>query len=83
LQATLKNLVVHGMQGFDYDRARTALKIPRDFQVEAMAAIGKPGKKEDLPVRLQERETPNDRRKLAETINEGPYIARVTGTGVA
>ena len=47
-----------------------------------MVAVGKPGKKEDLPVRLQERETPSDRRKLAETINEGPYIARVTGTGV-
>ena len=82
LQATLKNLVVHGMQGFDYDRARTVLKIPRDFQVETMAAIGKPGKKEDLPVGLQERETPNDRRKLAETIIEGPYIARVTGARV-
>ncbi len=82
LQATLKNLVVHGMEGFDYDRARTVLKIPRDFQVEAMAAIGKPGKKEDLPVGLQERETPNDRRKLAETISEGPYIAGVAGERV-
>jgi nitroreductase len=79
LQATLKNLVVHGMQGFDYDRARTVLKIPRDFEVEAMAAVGKPGKKEDLPVGLQERETPNDRRTLAETISEGPYIARAAG----
>jgi len=26
--------VVHGMQGFDYDRARTALKVPHGFQVE-------------------------------------------------
>jgi nitroreductase len=83
LQATLKSLVVHGMQGFDYDRAKTALNIPHDFQVEAMAAIGKPGKKEDLPVGLQERETPNDRRKLAETIIEGPYTARVAGAHVA
>jgi len=73
---------VHGMEGFDYDRARTVLKIPRDFQVEAMAAIGKPGKKEDLPVGLEERETPNDRRKLAETISEGPYIAGVAGARV-
>jgi nitroreductase len=81
LQASLKNLVVHGMQGFDYARARTILKIPRDFQVEAMAAIGKPGKKEDLPLGLQEREAPNDRRKLAETISEGPYIARSAGVG--
>ncbi len=75
LEASLKNLVVHGMEGFDYDKARTVLKIPRDFQVEVMAAIGKPGKKEELPVGLQERETPNDRRKLTETITEGPYIA--------
>jgi len=81
LEASLKNLVVHGMEGFDYDRARTMLKIPSDFQVEVMAAIGKPGKKEDLPLGLQERETPNDRRKLTETIIEGPYIARMAGAG--
>jgi nitroreductase len=73
LQATLKGLVVHGMQGFDYDKARTALNIPEGFNVEAMAVIGKPGRKEDLPERLQERETPNDRRKLNETAFEGPY----------
>jgi nitroreductase len=79
LEASLKDLAVHGMEGFDYDRARTVLKIPPDFQVEAMAAIGKPGKKEDLPVGLQERETPNGRRKLTETITEGPYIARAAG----
>jgi nitroreductase len=79
LEATLKNLVVHGMEGFDYERARTVLKIPHDFQVEAMAAIGKPGKKEDLPAGLQERETPNDRRKLTEAIIEGPFTALVTG----
>ena len=30
------------MQGFDYERARTELNIPEGFQVEAMAAIGKP-----------------------------------------
>ena len=81
LEASLKNLVVHGMEGFDYDRARTVLKIPRHFQVEVMVAIGKPGKKEDLPVGLQERETPDDRRKLTETIIEGPYIARMAGAG--
>lgn len=73
LQASLKRLVVHGMEGFDYARARTMLKVPRDFQIEAMAAIGRPGQKEDLPIGLQERESPNDRRKLAETITEGAW----------
>jgi nitroreductase len=73
LQASLKGLVVHGMQGFDYGKAITALNIPEGFTVEAMAVIGKPGRKEDLPDKLQERETPNDRRKLTETAFEGPY----------
>jgi nitroreductase len=73
LQASLKRLVAHGMEGFDYARARTMLKVPRDFQIEAMAAIGRPGKTDALPSGLQERETPNDRRKLTETIFEGAY----------
>jgi nitroreductase len=75
LQGALKGLVIHGMQGFDYEKAKTALNIPEDFKVEAMAVIGKPGRKEDLPEKLRERETPNDRRKLAETVFEGPYRA--------
>ena len=75
LQAILKGLVVHGMQGFDYDKARINLQIPEDFQIEAMAVVGKPGRKEDLPEKLQEREIPNDRRKLAESIFEGPFMA--------
>jgi|SRR5271165_7450889 len=83
LQATLKNLVVHGMEGFDYERARTVLKVPHDFQVEAMAAVGRPGKKEDLPLGLQEREFPNDRRPLAELVSEGPYIAPGAGAHAA
>ena len=72
LQGMLKGYVVHGMQGFDYERARNVLNIPPEFNVEAMAAIGKPGNKEELPEGLKERESPNNRRKLSETICEGP-----------
>jgi hypothetical protein len=36
-------------------------------------AIGKPGASEALPEKLQEIETPNDRRPLAQTICEGPF----------
>jgi hypothetical protein len=35
--------VVHGMQGFDYQRARTELAIPPNFEVNAMAVVGKQG----------------------------------------
>jgi len=73
LQGYLRGYVVHGMQGFDYDRARTALHIPDGFGVEIMAAVGRPGRVEDLPKALQERETPNDRRKLAQTVCEGVF----------
>jgi len=41
-----------GMEGFDYDRARKELRIPDEFQVEAMAAVGRPGPKELLPEEL-------------------------------
>jgi nitroreductase len=73
LQGTLRGYVVHGMQGFDYDRAMSALEIPDEYQVEAMVAVGKPGAPESLPEKLQEIETPNDRRPLAQTICEGPF----------
>jgi len=73
LQGFNQGLVVHGMEGFDYDRARTELKIPAEFQIEAMAAVGKPGVKESLPEKLRAKESPNDRRKLAASICEGPF----------
>jgi nitroreductase len=74
LQGSLKALVVHGMQGFDYDRAKKALNIPDVFQVEAMIAVGKPGKKEDLPEGLQEREAPSPRKTLSEIVMEGSFM---------
>ena len=73
LQGCKLGFVVHGMEGFDYERARIELGIPEEFQVEAMAAVGRPGSKEVLPEKLQERETPNDRRKVSQSICEGPF----------
>ena len=73
LQGALKGLVVHGMQGFDYERARTVLNVPVGFQVEAMCAIGKPADPETLSEDLQAKEAPSERRKLEETICEGPF----------
>jgi len=73
LQGSRQNLVVHGMEGFDYERARKELRLPEEFQVEAMAAVGKPGAKGLLPEKLRARESPNDRRKLSESVFEGPF----------
>ncbi len=73
LQASLMGLVAHGMEGFDYEKARIELKIPENYTIEAMLAIGKPGKKEDLPKELQEREEKSDRNPVASFIFEGMF----------
>lgn len=71
LQGSLQGLVVHGMEGFNYDKAREKLGIGEGFQVEAMAAVGRPGRKEDLPPHVQEREFPSGRKGLGEIVFEG------------
>ena len=73
LQGTLRGHVVHGMAGFDYERARVELGVPDDFQVEAMAAIGRPAGTEVLPEDLRKKEEPSSRRPLAGTICEGRF----------
>jgi nitroreductase len=73
LQGSQNGLVVHGMQGFDYDKAKVILNIPDGYQVEAMIALGKKGKKEDLPDFLQEREFPSPRKTTAELAMEGSF----------
>ena len=73
LQGSQQNLVVHGMQGFDYDKAKQLLKVPNDYQVEAMIAIGKPGAKEELPEKLQARELPSGRKEITEIAFEGQF----------
>jgi nitroreductase len=73
LEGTTRGLVVHGMGGFDYDKARELLKLLDVWTVECMAAIGKRGKKEDLPEEMQEREAPSDRKPLKEIAFEGEF----------
>jgi nitroreductase len=71
LQGSILGLVVHGMQGFDYDKAASELGVTDEYQVEAMAAVGRPGNREDLPPTLQERESPSQRKKVEEFAFEG------------
>ena len=73
LQGTAMGLVVHGMSGFDFDKARTSLNVPDDYAVAAMFAAGRPGPIEVLPEEVREREKPSDRRPVSEFICEGPF----------
>ena len=73
LEASSRGLVAHGMQGFDYQKARIDLKIPDSFDVMSMIAIGKKGSKENLPLELQNKEFPNNRKPLSEIVMEGTF----------
>jgi len=75
LQGWLRELVVHGMAGFDYERARQVLHVPDPFAVNAMAAIGRPGPVDALPEFQRAREQPSQRRPLSETVYEGGFPA--------
>lgn len=73
LQGAAMDLVIHGMAGFDRDRARADLQIPDDYDVEAMVAIGRPGDPDDLPEQLREREVPSGRKPIAKIACEGTF----------
>jgi nitroreductase len=73
LQATESGLVVHGMAGFDYDRARADLAVPDDYDVEAMVALGHPGRLEDLEEKYQAREVKSGRKPIGELASEGKF----------
>jgi nitroreductase len=73
LQGTSMGLVVHGMAGFDRQKARIELHVPDDYGVEAMIAIGRPGDPAELPPPLREREVPSLRKPVSELIREGSF----------
>ena len=83
LEGSLRGLVVHGMEGFDYDRAKAELKIPDDYDVEAMIAVGKPGRPEDLPEKMRQREVPSTRKSVSQIAFEGYFKSSERSAGTA
>lgn len=73
LQAAAMGLVAHAMAGFDRDKARAALKIPDDFDIPAMIAVGKPGGLETIPESYRGMEQPSPRKPISEWAFEGPF----------
>jgi nitroreductase len=73
LEASSRGLVAHAIAGFDYEKARKDLDIPDIYDVMAMIAIGIRGPKENLPPKLQEMESPSDRKPLEEIVMEGQF----------
>jgi hypothetical protein len=66
-------LVIHGMQGFDFAKAHSVLKVPDDFAVAAMIAAGHPAPADTLPEPLRDRELPSGRKPVSEIVCEGAF----------
>ena len=73
LQANKLGYYVHGMVGFDMDRAFAELGVPQGHRVEAAYAVGKIGDKSSLPEMLQAREMPSDRLPVSQIAFEGGF----------
>jgi nitroreductase len=73
LQGTALGLVVHGMQGFDFEKARTSLAVPHDFAIAAMFAVGRPGNPDQLPPDYRKIESPSGRKHVREFVCEGRF----------
>jgi nitroreductase len=70
LQSTLLGLISHAIGGFDRGKARELLHVPDDQEIHAVVVIGYQGEKAALSEKLQEREKPNQRKPLANSIVE-------------
>lgn len=73
LQGAAMDLVIHGMEGFSYSKAKEVLNIPDGYIVQAMFSVGKPAPVDVLEKELQEREAPSDRKKINEFVFEGSF----------
>jgi nitroreductase len=73
IQGVSMGLVVHAMEGFDYEKARVVCQVPKEYTVEAVFAIGKPGKIENLPQDMAQRETLSQRKPLEQIVMHGTY----------
>ena len=77
LEGVSRGLVVHGMEGFDYEKAKEVFELSDDYSVEAMFAIGKKGNKESLPEGLQKgEEVKSDRKPLNQIVFENSFNER-------
>lgn len=73
IEAHSRNIVAHGMAGFDYEGARKTFQIPEVYSVLAMVAIGKQGNPEALPEDLKKQEVPSTRKPLDSILSKGSF----------
>ncbi|TXK74676.1 nitroreductase family protein [Paenibacillus sp. N3.4] len=72
-QANILGLATRAVGGYDKESAREVLHVPSEYELHAVIALGYRGPRESLAEDLQERELPNGRRPLSESIIDGSF----------
>ena len=75
LQATHMGYLAHGMSGIQYELARSELRIPERFTLNAACAIGRIGDPAQLDEKLRAREFPSGRKPIGEVAFAGDFPA--------
>jgi len=68
VQAASMGLATHPMGGFDREKAMKVMHIPEPFRPVAMLALGYPGRPDDVPEELVQRERKERTRNPLETM---------------
>ena len=71
LEAASRGIVAHGMQGFDYEKAREELDVPEGYSVEAMISIG--SYEPEKEIEEDKKVEPNGRKDLDEIAAKGSF----------
>ena len=73
LQASLMGYLAHGMSGIQYEPARSELRVPERFVLNAACAIGRIGDPAQLDEKLRAREFPSGRKGIGELAFAGNF----------
>lgn len=73
LQAARDGLAAHAMGGFDAAALAAALGLPEGHSLQAVVAVGHPGRPDSLPEPLRAREAPSPRLPLEEIAFHGRF----------
>lgn len=73
IEAERRGLITRGIGGFNMSRARKVLRIPYNYEIVTVAALGKQGDRNSLPEDLREKEVPSERKSLSEILHIGSF----------
>lgn len=73
LQASMMGYHAHAIAGLDFNEAKRTLGLPNSVQLQAGIALGRKGKTEALPPKLQEREVPSPRKPVQDLLFAGNF----------